>query len=238
MELTLKLIQTYICILAVHFLIILFDKYIYENSTLYFITNEISLNDKKNRQWYLLHAIINTIIVILTLDDTILTLTDPLDSTLSDFSLYPIFYAITLHLHHIIISLKYMTVIDWCHHLISCMFVGFLTLHFIKGRIINYTLFFLCGLPGGIDYYLLAMKKYGLIHKKTEKYINVYLNMWIRLPGILYGCFIGWFEIMYNDNNYNILLSLLIIILNAFNSIYFATRVVKNYGEYLEKQKH
>ena len=37
-----------------------------------------------------------------------------------------------------------------------------------------------CGLPGGIDYGLLALVKFGVIEKLTEKKINRLLNLVVR----------------------------------------------------------
>eukprot|EP01104_Vermistella_antarctica_P020410 TRINITY_DN8714_c0_g1_i1.p1 TRINITY_DN8714_c0_g1~~TRINITY_DN8714_c0_g1_i1.p1 ORF type:complete len:113 (+),score=19.56 TRINITY_DN8714_c0_g1_i1:177-515(+) len=42
----------------------------------------------------------------------------------------------------------------------------------------------MCGLPGGIDYFLLVLVKHGLIDKMTEKDINRFLNLLIRWPGM------------------------------------------------------
>jgi hypothetical protein len=89
----------------------------------------------------------------------------------------------------------------------------------------------MCGLPGGIDYLLLIMKDYNMISKITEKRINKYLNMWIRMPGILYGCIICWiYSLPFTNYNYKYVLYF-IIISNLFNAIYFASLVTENYGE-------
>ena len=59
--------------------------------------------------------------------------------------------------------------------------------------------------------------------------------MWIRLPGLLFGCFCSFIFIIYSLHNYNLFVAGLMIFLNAYNCIYFATVVVQNYGEHLEK---
>ena len=43
--------------------------------------------------------------------------------------------------------------------------------------------FFICGLPGGVDYAMLSAVRYGFMDELTEKYINTHLNTWIRIPG-------------------------------------------------------
>ena len=60
--------------------------------------------------------------------------------------------------------------------------------------------------------------------------------MWIRVPGVLFGCNTCYFYLLYNNHlKFNLYFSLFIIFLNMYNCIYFATLVVKNYGLHLEK---
>ena len=44
--------------------------------------------------------------------------------------------------------------------------------------------FFICGLPGGIDYGMLAAVKEGLLSSEREKFLNTKLNVWMRAPGL------------------------------------------------------
>ena len=46
--------------------------------------------------------------------------------------------------------------------------------------------FFVCGLPGGLDYVLLSLMKFGAIEKITEKRYNMWLQTGIRWPGVLW----------------------------------------------------
>ena len=161
---------------------------------------------------------------------------DPFEGLNGSRICLPLMTTISLHLFHILTCFNSLTIVDWMHHVISCLLVGIVGQIYVHGPIINYFLFFLCGLPGGIDYYLLTLNKYGLINRITEKKINVNLNMWIRLPGVLFGCNTCYFYLLYNNNlKYNLYASLFIIFLNMYNCIYFATLVVKNYGLHLEK---
>ena len=42
------------------------------------------------------------------------------------------------------------------------------------------------GLPGLIDYLLLIMVKTKIIYSETEKYINTYLNIYLRSLGTIF----------------------------------------------------
>ncbi len=196
-------------------------------------------DNNKKRRWFFTHAIANTFITIYTFENFITCLYEPLlmaEDNINDY--LPMNVAISLHLFHLISSYNNLTIIDWIHHLVSCLFCGFISQIFINGKMTQYALFFLCGLPGGIDYYLLTLNKYGLINKITEKKINVYLNMCIRLPGILFGTFASYICLLYNFNEKMTFIQNLVLticnFLNTFNVMYFAIRVVQNYGTYIE----
>ena len=59
----------------------------------------------------------------------------------------------------------------------------------------NALAFFICGLPGGIDYGMLAAVKEGLLSSEREKFLNTKLNVWMRAPGltmVAYAIYISW----------------------------------------------
>lgn len=190
---------------------------------------------QKNRRWFLIHALTNAVIVAMTFQNLVNIFFNPFD-ILGNCSTMAMAIQIGLHVYHIFASYDHMDMIDWIHHLVSSVIVGSISAYFFQGQILNLMLFFMCGLPGGIDYLLLALVKYKLMDSITEKGINVYLNMWIRLPGILFTCFVTYVNIIMGNAD-NVLTACCIVFLNAFNGIYFATRVVKNYGESLVKKQ-
>ena len=54
-----------------------------------------------------------------------------------------------------------------------------------SGPLLNYSLFFLTGLPGGINYILLFLSRNKCMERLTQKRINNSLNLWIRAPGCI-----------------------------------------------------
>ena len=96
---------------------------------------------------------------------------------------------------------------------------------------------FVCGLPGGVDYALLFLVKLGKLSKAREKSINRFLNMWIRLPGIL--SFVPFAYCCYAVGRTSVGPGLLTLqaVLNSFNAIYFADRVVANAATHALKSK-
>lgn len=218
---------------SIEFLTSLFGMYLFDVGL-----QKLGDNDKK-RRWYLVHAIVNTIVTFLVFPDLIHVLKYPLNIAGINHYTLPLSLVLALHVFHIIIDYKQMTIIDWIHHLVLSLFVGVVMMFLIRGPIINYGLFFLSGFPGGIDYYMLALNKYGLLNRITEKRINVSLNMWIRLPGILSICVIGYVnEVVGTTQNLPYRMPgiiYLMILFNAGNAIFFASRVAENYGRKLER---
>lgn len=196
-------------------------------------------NIRKQTKWYLIHTIGNGLITTLSLKDMISTTIDPLQATikwdhshsLTNLSTYPVVIMSSIHLYHIILYFKELTSIDWIHHLANSGLVGSICAFYINSPIVNHGLFFMCGLPGGIDYLMLSINDLGIIDRMTEKRINRYLNMYLRLPGILFNCYAGLFNYLYQSEPYcHLSIGSIIFILNMWNAIYFAQRVVENYG--------
>ena len=113
------------------------------------------------------------------------------------------------------------------------------------GRLVDVNSFFLCGLPGGVDYALLFAVKHGWIHPLTEKRYNTVLNTWIRAPGIVMTSAIAW--VVVNAKNPNVsffqmarLLDLAMFVMSVWNAQFFMARVVANchLRTFQSEQKH
>ena len=86
----------------------------------------------------------------------------------------------------------------------------------------------MCGLPGGLDYFLLILVKYCYIDKITEKWINRWLNLLVRMPGQM----LSYYILIVNYYNGMIeLYSFMFIAMfcHTLNSIYYCNKVVGNY---------
>lgn len=202
--------------------------------------------EKKQTMWYLIHFSGNAVIVLLTAPDMVYSFLDPLSSAnhLVDYhspfcwSSYPIYLMVALHLFHIIYYYHDLVILDWIHHGLNCGIIGSLCIFYLQCRLSNHGLFFMCGLPGGIDYFLLFINDLGYIRRITEKKINTYLNMYLRLPGIIANCLIGIFCYLYVENlHISFGVGLIIILGNYWNAVFFAYRVVQNYGIHLALQQ-
>ena len=70
----------------------------------------------------------------------------------------------------------------------SLQVIGGINFTYPHGTGCNVLCFFISGLPGGLDYLLLAGVKAGRVAAYTEKRLNCSINTWIRGPGITAFC--------------------------------------------------
>ena len=191
----------------------------------------------KEARWYLIHGVVNTVVTALLVPDCLSVLRAPLAGLEAPYTDGPLALTVGLHIYHCASNFSSLTAVDWAHHLVSNMLVSGLCFPFQYGPLVSWACMFVCGLPGGIDYYLLFCVKMGWMQKITEKKFNRLLNMWVRVPGILsfaplaYACWSegralvpGWLLVVQ-------------ALLNGFNAIYFADRVVANCALAVEKAK-
>lgn len=190
---------------------------------------------EKQTIWYFLHIICNFIVVCLTYNDFKLCLINPINAfNNNEFNGSALGITTGLHIFHIIRDYKLLNMIDWLHHIISNFLMSYIGIYLYHNKVFNCGLFFMCGLPGGIDYTLLFLYKLGYVNKITEKKVNVILNNWIRLPGILYSCYLMHIGFTLNLIKSYFVLYYIAQIVTLFNAVYFAQRVTLNCGYYLK----
>ena len=189
--------------------------------------------NSKNNTYYLMHFILNMYICYETLDTMIQILfhqVDPLDEIQN---VKPMEIITAFHLYHIIIFFKKLTLTDWIHHVVNVLVSYILVLQLFPVRMTNYVVFFICGLPGGIDYGLLFLTKINLMARCTEKKINTYLNQYLRVPGLVIGVGRMWDLYIKHVNVISTVekvAALFIMFTIMMNALYFSKLVCENYG--------
>lgn len=185
----------------------------------------------KKGRWFILHTISNFFTTCYTLPTIYYVLSDPISSFNMDPYLTPLNITIALHFYHILFFTD-LTIIDWIHHILMCT-IAILSYFYNTGLCTNFLIFFVNGLPGGLDYFMLALVKHNKLDYMKEKQLNSQINIWIRSPGILIGAYNLYLYILYNDIKIGLIE--IIFILSAFfwNAQYFTYRVVANYNRKL-----
>ena len=125
---------------------------------------------------------------------------------------------------------------DYFHHFIFAVGMGSVNLIWDWGYSSNFLLFFICGLPGGLDYLMLAAVKHNYIEKISEKRINKLLNVWCRGPGCIAGASLLWINwVSGNTNHIPWQVKTIIILLAISNGQYYSRRVVASWARHEEE---
>ena len=197
-------------------------------------------NADQNTRWFFIHSLCNVFIILFTFSDLLLVFQIPWYSALpSSFyekqSIEPVLFSIYLHIYHVLVF-KNLTWVDWLHHILSAFLCGLIAFVYHWGPILNTILFFITGLPGGIDYFLLFLVKLKKIDPMVEKRVNVYLNIFCRMPGLLISSLIGYISLREMALENPFLISdaqyyscILVCLINVWNGVYFCKRVFHSY---------
>lgn len=94
-----------------------------------------------------------------------------------------------LHFYHIVFF--HLKQHDWLHHGMTAILTTPPILLFHQARGVAVALFFMTGLPGGIDYILLTFVKLRWIDSIVEKQAYIVISVWIRGPGVLSAVIFG-----------------------------------------------
>jgi hypothetical protein len=94
-----------------------------------------------------------------------------------------------------------------------------------------------CGLPGGLDYLLLALVKHGVISKMAEKRLNTRLNQLIRVPGVLVCTSSGVLSLLHGNGRIHWVWMVATWMLDNANAMYYMDRVTGNYHVAVERAR-
>ena len=133
--------------------------------------------------WYLLHSIANMFIIYQCIEPISYILHDPLYHLFNLTPFYDSMYTVVLiHLYHMLFFK--CTNDDIFHHLVFVGMGSFVIYTFNNGYYAALSHFFICGLPGCLDYFMLFLYKTDFIFKNTRLRYAMLLNVWIRSPGL------------------------------------------------------
>jgi hypothetical protein len=193
----------------------------------------IKLFFKESTSYFLLHSIFNFWVTWVVLDDVIFTLLNPFKiyqtALFSESGLLSTIGIVCFHLNHILFYSN-LSKEDWLHHIISSVLVPIIAFIFPFSHILSLSNIVMCGIPGGIDYFMLFLVKLNFLDKLTEKRINRFLNLLIRWP-FMFLCF---YIFTVNVIRLNIKSNYLYLMFFGFclhltNAIYYCDKVIGNY---------
>jgi hypothetical protein len=191
---------------------------------------DFGLMYRTRARYFSLHGLWNVIITILILPDMYKTLIDPQHALTpgSDFNRWPTIMVTMLHFWHCI-AYNGLSVDDYIHHFVFAISLGIINLIWDWGYSTNFMIFFICGLPGGLDYLMLSAVKHGYIKKISEKRINKTLNVWCRGPGCIAAACLIWINWMAGETGHiPTMIKIITILLAIINGQYYSRRVVES----------
>ena len=123
---------------------------------------------------------------------------------------------------------------DWFHHLLFIPFnqcsvfaASLPGAGWAWGPCLQMQHFFICGLPGALDYAALALRRCGRPDPRRQKRLQAALNLWLRCPGVLFTISLLLVETRIKGPPR---LAQAIVALDAvligFNSLYYTGRVL------------
>ena len=191
------------------------------------------LNFKHNEliKWFFVHSLTNYFIAYYCINDIILCLNNINTCYLIswNYNSYSAYYlSLLLHIYHLLFYK--VTKTDLIHHLTMCGIAG--PLIFYQNSIISsVSLFFMSGLPGMIDYFILFLVKIGKYDslKQKQNYINI--SIWLRSPGCLLSVYLaipGLIE-YYKTSLFDFYILLIMAILVFWNGQYYLMKTVNDY---------
>ena len=193
-----------------------------------------------NSRWFFIHFVINVMITVLTFNDLLYCIEDSTGcylETSSRESFYAMKLAVLLHIYHMIVFTEKLTDKDWVHHLSLCA-VNLPALCIYNRKLHSSGTFFLTGLPGAIDYFLLWCVKMKLLDPMIEKTAYVNISTWLRSPGCMFITFLTKEFLISADSLFDKIFILISIILNFWNGQYYQMITCIDYGKKLKTIKN
>ena len=158
-----------------------------------FLVLPLLLRNPAKSRWFALHTAGNLIVTIFTFPDVVRSFLAPVDNLVGPCgSMIPLAAIAAIHIYHV--ALFKLTADDIFHH---ALFVGILVPLGVVfkndgGASLNMGSFFLCGLPGGLNYAALVLNKEGAITNLDQKRFDAAINTWMRSPGLTIFAFMQW----------------------------------------------
>ena len=183
-------------------------------------------------RWYYVHAVGNAAVCFYALPNIAALLWDPIQHVTAPVFAWEATWTVgAIHLYHL--ALYKCRREEWVHHLLFV--VGGVS----TGYVVNFGYaadlyeLFVCGLPGGLDYVLLALVKEGVVTKRQRLKAALELNLWLRAPGIAFAWAFGvlWWIYRPVKDAAHLACFLMITVASVVNGQYYARQVAMAAGK-------
>lgn len=187
-------------------------------------------------RYFILHVAANIFISIACLNDLFFVLSDTLEALKElEATLVPLGLVFSIHFYHMLAPGFKLYYVDWLHHIVMVVFGCPLLLFAKVGPIMNFCFFFICGVPGGYDYFMLVLVKNKVMKPLTEKRRNNTVQVWVRAVALNITVCLVYVQCQIQRLNGTVIPTHLYIIrallmgITYWNGNYFMERVCGNY---------
>ena len=185
-------------------------------------------------QWFAIHVWSNLLITLLVGPTSIHLLKDPcanIESPTTPYTLLAFETVSVIHIYHMIFFK--CNAADYFHHI--TFVTPLLLLRFfvapMLGNSIALNLLFVCGFPGGIDYFCLILVECKLMKKKTRVELSCTINNWIRAPGSVLAATLHYLRFLVLEKNIRAYITFAIGCLTSYvNGHYYLQQVLLTAG--------
>ena len=188
-----------------------------------------------NRRWFFIHTFINGLVTYYNFSDTYLVLTNPIKNPMLQMS--PDAFSATnvvvaAHVYHMVVFCDKLKPDEWFHHLVMMSFNG-ISVYILGNKAQAASAFFLCGLPGLIDYSMLWGIKMGWVPKEYEKWTYLYVTTFIRSPGAVVVTYISLSQLHLLKEHWMLGYCALLAGINFWNGQYYMMKSCRDHERYL-----
>ena len=189
-----------------------------------------------NKRWFFIHTVVNGLVAWYNLEDLIDCINNReacAFSPMSEGAFFATDLMIKAHFYHMIFFFYHLKPAEWFHHMIMCGFNG-VSVYYFKNKAQAASAFFLSGLPGMVDYFLLWCVKMGFIDSKIEKKAYVYLATYLRSPGTAIVTYLSvplLYRKDFSEIDFDWWYAFLVIFLNFWNGQYYMMKTCIDYGK-------
>ena len=180
-------------------------------------------------KYVIIHSVANICVSVLSYQDALRALLYPLEALKHPAAVEPFAIVVAIHAYHV--CFFKLTKADWLHHMVMVAATVPANALYDSGLLVNLCSFSICGAPGALCYFSIALRKNDLISRTVEKRVNAAVNTWFRTPLITITAYVIFVLTRDTHLNYQMVIALLVY----WNGQYYGRQVVENYGAHVAR---
>jgi len=149
-------------------------------------------------------------------------------SMFGNASPWPVYIINSLHLYHLLFFR--LSDEELVHHLLFVPVIGFAGQYYEWGAALSFMAFFISGLPGLIDYFLLVLVKHKRLDALTQKRVCASLNVYVRGPFLIVSAHTIWLAMRYGHLTVPYWVGAAVLVVSLMNATVYVRRSIANWA--------